>query len=123
MNKRLILVVDDEENTRLLIRFALTKAGYEIAEAKTGVEALDFLTISLPDLIIVDMVMPDMDGFSLIKKIKTVSVYAGIPVVVSSGKGGMKEYFELEEALYRPNAFLVKPYKMKDLIETVKKFV
>ena len=120
MSSNTVLIVDDEENTRKLIRFALEKSGYIVFETKTGSEALQFLTDNKPDLIILDIVMPDMDGYTLMKKIKDLPVMRNIPVIISSGKSGMQEYFSLDDEKYKPNAFLVKPYKMKDLIETVK---
>ncbi|MBN2408003.1 MAG: response regulator [Elusimicrobia bacterium] len=120
MSSNSVLIVDDEENTRKLIRFALEKSGYIVFETRTGSEALQFLTDNKPDLIILDIVMPDMDGYTLMKKIKDLPVMRNIPVIISSGKSGMREYFDLDDDKYKPNAFLVKPYKMKDLIETVK---
>ena len=120
MNSSRILIVDDDENTRRLIKFALGREGYEISEAESGMAALEYLKTNRPDLIILDIVMPDMDGYTLIKKIRNMQVLRNIPVIMSSGKGGMKDYFELEEERFRPNNFLIKPYKMKDLLETVK---
>lgn len=123
MDKNLILVVDDDENTRRLLKFAFLKAGYNVSEAKTGEEALEFLKEYKPDLITLDIIMPDMDGYTLIKEIKNIPVLRNIPIIVSSGKSGMQEYFELEDEAFRPDAFISKPYKMKELIETVKKII
>lgn len=119
MEKKVILVVDDEENTRRLLEVALSNAGYYVITAQNGTEALEILKKNVPDAVVLDIVMPDMDGYSLIKEIKNIPGIRDLPLIVSSGKGGMKEYFDLEDELYQPNAFLVKPYKMQLLIETV----
>lgn len=121
MNNKFILVVDDEENTCRLLEVALNKLSYEVTAAKNGKEALEILREKIPAAIICDIVMPDMDGYNLIKEIKSRPEIRDIPLIVSSGKGGMKEYFELEDEIYRPDAFLVKPYKIELLIETVSK--
>jgi len=104
---------------RRLLEVALSNLDCDVITAKNGREALEILKNHIPDAIICDIVMPDMDGYSLIKEIKDNKELKNIPLIVSSGKSGMKEYFELEDEIYRPNAFLTKPYKMKMLIETV----
>lgn len=119
MEQKIILVVDDEENTRKLLSFALEKAGYSVLSAKNGLEAIEILKKCVPDTIVLDIVMPDMDGYSFVKEIKKMPVVQNIPIVISSGKGGMKEYFELEDPNCHPDAFLIKPYKMSDLVNTV----
>ena len=118
-NKKTVMIVDDEDETRRLLEFALKNAGYQVREANSGQKALELLGEFVPDAIVLDIVMPDMDGYTLVKKIKEIPDLTKIPVVISSGKGGMKDLFELEAEMYRPDAFLVKPYKMKELIGTV----
>ncbi len=122
-NKKLVLVVDDEENTRRFLEVALTNIGYNVIKAENGADALNYLNDNKPDAIVLDIVMPDMDGYSFIKNIKKIPELQPIPLIVSSGKGGMKEYFDLEEEIYRPQAFLIKPYELKLLTKTVKEIV
>ncbi|MFH1416441.1 MAG: response regulator [Elusimicrobiota bacterium] len=122
-NIKTVMIVDDEDETRRLLEFALKNAGYHVREANSGQKALEALGEFMPDAIVLDIVMPDMDGYTLVKKIKKIPDLATIPIVISSGKGGMKDFFELEDEIYRPDAFLVKPYKMKDLIDTVNRIL
>jgi len=122
-NKQEILIIDDDENTRRLMEVALVKNGYIVYLASSGKEGMEYLTKISPVLIILDMVMPDMDGYSFIKKVKSFPIIRNIPIIVSTAKSGMKEYFEMEENQYKPDAFLTKPYKIKDLLETIKRII
>lgn len=123
MAKETILIVEDEKTTRHLLKVSLMDAGYKVNEATTGREALEILDDIKPSLIVLDIVMPDMDGYSLIKKIKDTPVIRNIPIIISSGKSGMKDFFNLEDKIYRPDAFISKPYKMKDLLEIIRKIL
>jgi len=118
MDKKRILVVDDEENTRRLMQIALTNAGFEVLQAENGLKALEIIQKEIPDAVIVDIVMPEMDGRSLLREIRKIPEVKDIPVVISSGKDEMKKYFEIENIKYE--SFLNKPYKIKILVETVK---
>ncbi len=75
----LILVVDDEEKMRRLIRMNLEVEGYRVIEAKDGLEALEMVREHLPDLVILDVQMPNMDGFETLKMIREVS---DVPVIM-----------------------------------------
>jgi CheY-like chemotaxis protein len=120
MDKDLILVVDDDFNIRQLIEYTLVKTGYRVHSSKTGKDALKFLEGNRPAAVILDIVMPDMDGYTFLRKLRATSFLKDIPVIISSGKSGLKEFFELEDREFRPDAFLSKPYKMDELEETVK---
>ncbi len=65
-----VLVVDDEEMVRLFVREALKQAGFEVCEASNGVQALEQFAVRRPDLIIMDVVMPVMDGFAACMKLR-----------------------------------------------------
>jgi CheY-like chemotaxis protein len=123
LEKREILIIEDDKATQRLLEYTLVKNGYIVYSANSGQEGLQYLEKINPALIILDMVMPDMDGYTFIKNIKQMPISRNIPVIVSSGKSGMKEYFELEEDIYKPDAFLTKPYKAKELIDTINKVI
>lgn len=79
-----VLVADDEEEIRLLLRLYLEKDGYEVIEATNGREALDMCIAEKPDMAILDIMMPQMNGFQVIQKVRAVN---NIPIVVISAKG------------------------------------
>jgi CheY-like chemotaxis protein len=83
-----VLVVDDEATVREVQRSILERAGYEVRTARDGVEALERLAEKLSDLVVVDIEMPRMDGYTLIEAIRTEPSYQRIPVIVLTSRSG-----------------------------------
>lgn len=81
-----ILVVDDEDNIRELLRVTLEEAGYTVVTASTGQEAFDKVSTSMANLVLLDIIMPGMDGFKALELIRQKSE---IPVIMVSGLGNM----------------------------------
>jgi CheY-like chemotaxis protein len=84
---RTILVVDDFDDTRLLLRTWLERRGFRVVEAENGIEAVDFATSESPDLIIMDMEMPQLDGLSATRKIRQQANLSAVPIVAVSAYG------------------------------------
>ena len=80
-DKGTILYVEDNQDNRLLVQRVLTANGYTIDEAKNGQEALDYLKAKSPNLILMDISMPDMDGYALTAKIKAMPEFAKTPII------------------------------------------
>ena len=83
--KPVVMVVDDDFSARLQVRFTLENAGFEVIEAASGQEALDLCSKSQPDLILLDVIMPEMDGFATCRALRTLPGAAHIPVVMVTG--------------------------------------
>src|SRR6056297_2592674 len=81
----LILVVDDDRTTRLIIGKALGSAGFEILEAESGSEALSLLDDHLPDLVLLDVIMPGMDGYEVCRRMRARPKFFTLPVVIMTG--------------------------------------
>ena len=81
-----ILVVEDHDDLRELMRRTLQQAGWTVEEAANGREALDRLEISVPKLIVLDLMMPEMDGFSFIEAMRQKPSWQSIPVIVITAK-------------------------------------
>jgi signal transduction histidine kinase/DNA-binding response OmpR family regulator len=81
-----ILLVDDDEVTRYLVGGALAKAGYRILEAHGGREAVKLISDEIPDAIILDIAMPDMTGFEVLREMRGLATSRGIPVIVHSSR-------------------------------------
>lgn len=110
-----ILVVDDSEDVREFYAAVLTEAGYEVAEAEDGAAGFECVRTARPDLIILDVVMPVMDGLELLLKLRSDLAPPVPPVILASG-------FDIteQEALRRGAArFLPKPIDMADLVGAV----
>lgn len=115
--KPVIMVVDDEPEIVTLLRFVLEKEGYDVTEAGNGQEALDRLGSGLPDLMILDIMMPVMDGFTLNMRLQADAKTRLIPILVLTAKGQkMRDMFEMA-----PNvaAYVQKPFDPKMLRELI----
>lgn len=112
-----ILIVDDASILRVLLRLVLTRAGYDVVEARDGREALDRLHDCQVDLLLCDINMPNMDGFSLLKALRGSSRHARTPVVMltSESGAGMKS---LGRAL-GAQAWVVKPFHPDQVLSLV----
>ena len=84
-----ILVIDDEDDVRLVTRIILEKAGHDVIEASSGGEGLKILKEYKLDLIILDVMMSDENGWEVCEKIKTNKDKSGIPIIMFTVKGGM----------------------------------
>src|SRR4029078_6726081 len=82
-----ILVVDDFDDTRLLLRTWLERRGFRVIEAENGIEAVDTAIRESPDLIIMDMEMPQLDGLSATRRIRQQEKMSGVPIVAVSAYG------------------------------------
>jgi CheY-like chemotaxis protein len=82
-----ILVVDDFDDTRLLLRTWLERRGFRVIEAEDGVEAIQRAKTDLPDLIIMDMEMPQLDGLSATRRIRQINNLLRVPIVAVSAYG------------------------------------
>ncbi len=113
MNK--ILVVDDEMNIRRVVREYAEFEGYEVTEAANGMEAVDVVKDNDFDLIVMDVMMPKLDGFSTCKEIKK---YKSIPVIMLSARG--EEYDKLFGFELGIDDYVVKPFSPKELMARIK---
>jgi two-component system phosphate regulon response regulator PhoB len=87
MPKEKILIVDDEEDVLELVRFNLEKEGYKTETAVTSEDALASAKSKLPDLIILDLMLPGIDGLEVCKKLKSDSKTENIPIIMLTAKG------------------------------------
>ena len=84
MSSRTILVVDDEEDILELLDYNLTKEGFRVVRAATGEKALDLARTERPDLIVLDLMLPSLDGLEVCKHVRTERSTANIPIVMLS---------------------------------------
>lgn len=115
-----ILLIDDEDLVRRAFRLALERAGYEIADVGSGLAGVERFSETLPDLVIVDLVMPDQDGFETIAKIKNLRPDQPIIAVTGGGPMGPDKLISRVNAMGVSTA-LKKPVDRQDLIGAVKR--
>lgn len=116
MPKR-ILVVEDEESVRELERFILEQQGYEVMEARDGLEGLTKAEFRRPDLIVLDLMMPDVSGGRMFDEMRRHPVTRDIPIVVVTGKPDAHEMFDEEIG---PDNVIMKPFEAETLLERVR---
>jgi CheY-like chemotaxis protein len=112
-----ILVVDDEEQVRTVWRLVLTRAGYNVREAEDGETALARLREEVPDLILLDVLMPGMDGIEVCRQVRADSRTAAIPILIVSGKTDPRSRQEGLDA--GATLYLTKPQPPEQLLRRV----
>ena len=119
--KKTILVVDDMSQIRNILRFNLKKQGYKVIEANNGEKALEYAVEGTPDLIILDIMMPKMDGYEVIRQLRESDGTKHIPVIFLTAKAQKKDVLKGMEA--GCNDYVVKPFKFLDLYRKIEKLI
>lgn len=117
MKIKTVLVIEDDPEQNVLLKTRLEKCGYKVVAALNGEEGLDDALLILPDAVILDIMMPDLDGYGVCNILKQNSKTQHIPIIVltSLGTAEAKEICKASGA----NAFIIKPYNSKELIEKI----
>jgi CheY-like chemotaxis protein len=116
-----ILVVDDDEDSRRILMYGLGSAGYRVLLAENGAAALALCKVLLPSLVIMDLAMPEMDGFSAARELKADERTRNVPLVAWSARVFAGEAAELRNAGF--DEVLAKPAVPADVIEVVRRLV
>ena len=107
-----ILVVDDEQQLALAVKIRLQSRGYQVVTASDGQQGLELVERENPDLIILDVLMPVMDGYSCLREINTRFGRSKIPIIILTARDRMKDLFELEGI----EDYVIKPFDHEDLL-------
>lgn len=118
MSKKKVLVVDDEENIVELIRMNLESSGYEVIDAYTGMEAITKTNSFIPDLILLDLMLPDIDGLQLCQMLRLNEQTKDIPIIMITAKS---EESDKVKGLYMgADDYITKPFGIRELEARVK---
>lgn len=112
---RTVLVVDDDLAMQVTIAGILEDEGYAVLVAGDGIDALDRLTATRPDAIVLDISMPRMDGFAFADELSRRGLRAGLPVIVLTADGRAQE----KAARLGADGYLAKPFALDDLLSEV----
>jgi len=121
LNKYRILIADDDSRTCEILRARLTVAGYDIIEAHNGIEALEQAQAQEPDMLILDILMPKMDGFEVLQELHK---YSNIPVIILSSQRA--DISRIKGLNLGADDYIIKPFNIEETmarIETVKRRV
>lgn len=112
-----VLVVDDSPTIRKLVEITLRRAGYEVVFAENGITTLAALTRHQPSLMILDIMLPAINGYQICQVIKRHPRCRGIPVIMLSGKDGA--FAKVRGRMVGASEYLTKPFTPADLLATV----
>lgn len=116
-----VLVVDDEPAILMSLDFLMKKEGYNVFIARDGEEALTIIKKEVPDLIVLDIMMPNVDGYEVCKYVKNTTEYKNIKVIFLSAKTKQSDIdkgFSLGA-----DDYMVKPFSTKELVKRVKQLL
>ena len=115
-----ILIAEDYDDNRELLRVLLANANYQVREARNGQECLDLAQESPPDLIMVDLSMPELNGWEVFQALKANSQTAHIPCVAVTAHTDRDRARALQSGF---SDFVAKPYKTEELLLTVRRLI
>lgn len=118
---RKVMVVDDSSGVRKFVKYSLRVRNYKVITAEDGLDALEKLKDQEIDLLLTDLNMPNLDGYSLIKKIRDSEDYTNLPIIILTSEEDEKEKNMGFEA--GANEYLVKPFKPEKVIKLVDKYL
>ena len=117
MPKKKILVIDDEVDFVKLVRLRLESNGYEVAIASDGEEGLAKVSQEKPDMILLDIMMPKKDGYTMLHELKSKEETGSIPIIIITARAYMKDLFGIEGVA----DYIVKPFDDADLLLRIKR--
>ena len=118
-NKRRVLIVEDDPGTSGLLMQIVRRVGYEPALARSGREALDELDRDGADLLLLDLMMKEMDGWTLLDLIRNDSRFATLPTLIISARHPREDPKRVEAYADKYNAYFVKPFEVDELVATM----
>ena len=116
-----ILVVDDEKNMRKFLRIELEYRKFTVILAKDGKEALMRAKAEMPDLIVLDVMMPKIDGYTVCRSLKSNEQYRSIPIILLTVQGRKRDIQKGLDAL--ADAYITKPFISEELVEKINELI
>ncbi|NER84143.1 MAG: response regulator, partial [Leptolyngbya sp. SIO1D8] len=116
-DQKTLLLIDDDPNLILLVKDYLEFRGYQVITAENGREALDILTGKTPDMIICDVMMPEMDGYAFVEHVRNNPDTEWIPVLFLSAKGQSQD--RVKGLNIGADVYMVKPFEPEELVAQV----
>ncbi|MDP8229657.1 MAG: response regulator [Candidatus Gorgyraea atricola] len=120
-DKKTILIVDDEDDLRSMLKFRLEAVNYEVSEAIDGQEGLNKARTENPDLIVLDLMLPRMDGYKVCRMLKFDEKHKHIPIIMFTARATDKDKKVGEEM--GADAYITKPFEPKVLVDKIKELL
>ncbi len=116
-----ILIAEDETGILESLEFILKRAGWSVAFVTDGEAALKFVKVSKPKMMVLDIMLPKLSGFEVLKKLRANSETRNLPVLILTAKGQKRDRQQAEE--FGASAFISKPYANDDVVDTVRQLL
>jgi len=116
-----ILIVEDEESLLKLESILLTSKGFEVRGVSNGADALKAIAEEVPDLVLLDIMLPELDGFEVCRRIKGQEATRNLPVIMLTAKKSREDMARGEEV--GADWYITKPFKSAMVIETIQRFL
>ncbi|HDP16404.1 MAG TPA: response regulator [Candidatus Omnitrophica bacterium] len=118
MDKKRVLVVDDDPDLSKMLKMRLESEGYEFMSAQDGEEMIKAMKAKKPDVVLLDIMLPRLDGYSALREVRKEESLKDVPVIVLTAKEKKKvgDLFALEEIAF----FVEKPFETRDLLQKIR---
>ena len=116
-----ILVVEDDADLRTILRLQLLSSGYEITETGNGAEGFAAIQEDTPDCVILDLMMPVMDGFGFLKRVRSLMALQDIPILILTASEDERN--KMRGFQYQADSYMSKPYDLDELTEEVGRLI
>ena len=114
-----VLIVDDEANIVLSLEFLMAQAGYRVDAARTGEEALEKIATFAPDLLLLDVMLPGVNGYDICQRVRQTPAWQFMKIVMLTAKG--REVERAKGMALGANAYITKPFSTKELLAEVQR--
>ncbi len=121
MVKKKILIIDDEEDIAKTVSFRLSSLGYEVIAANNGLEGLEKAQREKPNLILLDVMMPKMDGFEVLRRLKDDPETKYTPVIMLTCRGESGSLFKAQDL--GSVDYVIKPFESQELLDLIERYI
>jgi DNA-binding response OmpR family regulator len=118
MMKKTILIADDEPNIVISLEYMLQQSGYDVLVAHDGQEAIEAIARRVPDLLLLDIMMPRLSGYDVCQKIRESEAWRGIRIIMLSAKG--REVEVAKGLALGADAYVTKPFSTRELLAQIR---
>jgi len=117
----MVLVVDDSPTVRKIVQLTLQRERIDVVTASDGLSALAMVADAQPDLILLDIMLPRMDGYNICQVVRKSMAYRDLPIIMLSGKDGL--FDKMRGKLAGSTEYITKPFDSSELVQTVKRYL
>jgi len=121
VDEPVVLIVDDSPTVRKIVQLTLQREHMHVLTAADGMSALATVADAHPDLILLDIMLPRMDGYNICQVIRKNLAYRDLPIIMLSGKDGL--FDKMRGKLAGSSDYITKPFDSSDLVQTVKRYL